>query len=82
MTLSIGLTYIAATEGHGVVKNSRRFLVNSFIDWLRRRWIPKREAGGISVGWVNWRLNASLLFDIVGERKRSAGGVCPSGSAG
>jgi hypothetical protein len=44
--------------------------------------VPEKGAGGISVGCVNRRLNASLLFDIVDERKRSAGGVCPGGSCG
>ena len=44
--------------------------------------LPERGTGGFFVGCMNRRLNASLLFDIVEERKRNAGGVCPGGSDG
>jgi hypothetical protein len=44
--------------------------------------VPERDTGWIFVGLVLRKLNASLLFDIVDEGKRSAGGVCPRGSAG
>jgi hypothetical protein len=42
--------------------------------------LPERGTGGFFVGCMNRKLNASLLFDIVDERKRNAGGVCPGGS--
>ena len=45
--------------------------------------LPERGTGGIFVGCLNWMLNkVSPLFDIVEERKRNAGGVCPGGSSG
>ena len=44
--------------------------------------LPERGTGGFFVGCMDRKLNASLLFDIVDERKRNAGGVCPGGSRG
>jgi hypothetical protein len=44
--------------------------------------LPERGTGEIFVGCIYRKLNTSLLFDIVDERKRNAGGACPGGSRG
>jgi hypothetical protein len=44
--------------------------------------LPERGTGEIFVGCMNRKVKTSLLFDIVDERKRNAGGVCPGGLSG
>jgi hypothetical protein len=46
-----GGTYIAATEGRAVVQNGVRSGVNSYLNWLRRRWCPKGIPVEFSSAW-------------------------------
>ena len=44
---------------------------------------PERGPASLRVRYIYRRVNKLfLLFDIVDERKRNAGGVCPRGSDG
>ena len=77
-----GRSYNPATEGRGAARRHRS-RANSRCTGSKLPVPPKRGPASLRVRCIYRGVTKSFpLFDIVDERKRNAGGVCPGGSSG